>query len=227
MIWYVDIEHEDALADPARAPGFEQVRNQRARISGQAAGVDCEAILYQQVSRELAEEKNIAAIVISGNTTDWEAYDFDTFEPLFELVRSGDVPTIGLCGGHQLIGLMYGAPCDAMRELAPGEEEVGDFAPGWFKEVGYLPVQVVKEDPIFYGLGTSPVFFESHYWEIKELPAEFELLASTEECRVQAMKHKQHLVYGTQFHPEVNTAEHRDGFRLLRNFFIVADIWRE
>jgi hypothetical protein len=30
MIWYVDIEHEKALADPKRAPDFERVQNYRA-----------------------------------------------------------------------------------------------------------------------------------------------------------------------------------------------------
>jgi GMP synthase-like glutamine amidotransferase len=226
MIWYVDIEHEDALADPLRAPDFESVRYQRAQICGRAAGVDCEPVLYQQVSRELAGEHHLSAMAISGNTTDWAEYDFATFEPLFELIRSGDFAVLALCGGHQLIGLMYGARCDAIRKLRPGEEEKGNFAPGWFKEVGYLPVHVIKQDPIFDSLGSDPVFFESHYWEIKELPPEFELLASTEECPVQAMKHKDHLIYGTQFHPEVNSAEHRDGFRLLRNFFTLAGVWK-
>jgi len=38
MIWYVDIEHEKALADASRAPEFEKVRYQRARICGEASG---------------------------------------------------------------------------------------------------------------------------------------------------------------------------------------------
>jgi len=76
---------------------------------------------------------------------------------------------IGFCGGHQLIGLLYDAPCDAIRKLEPGEADPGGFAPGWFKEVGFMPVRVGKPDPIFKNLGTDPVFFESHYWEIKEV----------------------------------------------------------
>jgi GMP synthase-like glutamine amidotransferase len=88
-----------------------------------------------------------------------------------------------------------------------------------------MPVQVIQDDPIFRDLGTEPIFFESHYWEIKALTPEFELLASTDDCKTQTIKHKDHLVYGTQFHPEVNSAEYRDGFRLLRNFFTLAGIW--
>jgi GMP synthase (glutamine-hydrolysing) len=224
MIWYVDIEHEDALADPERASNFDAVRNQRAWVMEDIAGIPCEAILYRQVSLDLAMQKNVRAIAISGNTTDWEDYDFTTFQPLFDLVKSGKIPVIGLCGGHQLIGLMYQAECGPLRKLESGETDPADFAPGWYKEVGFMPVQVIKDDPIFESLGDQPIFFESHYWEIKQVPDEFELLASTEECKVQTIRHKQFLIYGTQFHPEVNSAEHRDGRKLLANFFRLAGL---
>jgi GMP synthase (glutamine-hydrolysing) len=228
MIWYVDIEHPDAVADPNLAPNFDEVRRTRTRVVGDAANQPSESVFYQEVSWELVRERKVKAITISGNTSDWERYDFATFEPLFEIVKSGQIPTIGLCGGHQLIGLMYGMPCDAIRRLKDGETDPGGFAPGWFKEVGYLPVQVLKpEDPLFQDLGEPPVFFESHYWEIKELHPDFELLASTENCRIQAMKHKQYPIYGTQFHPEVNSAEHRDGRKLLVNFFRLAGIRKD
>jgi GMP synthase (glutamine-hydrolysing) len=224
MIWYVDIEHEKALANAQRRPGFDQVRSQRARICGEAAGATCEPILYQEVSMDLARQKDIRAIAISGNTTDWIEYDFKTFQPLFTVIQSGEMPVIAFCGGHQLIGLLYGAHCDAIRKLRPGEEENGDFAPGWFKEVGFLPIHVIKDDPVFQGLGTDPVFFESHYWEIKEVPKGFDLLASSADVRVQVIKHQQHLIYGTQFHPEVNAADCPDGFTLLQNFFRLAGL---
>jgi GMP synthase-like glutamine amidotransferase len=224
MIWYVDIEHEKARADPERAPDFDRVRRQRTRVVGEAAHLPGASILYREVSWERLRQKNVRAITISGNTTDWEYYDIAAFQPLFEIIRSGEIPVIGFCGGHQLIGLMYGMKCDAIRRLKPGEAEPGGFAPGWFKEVGYRPVQVVKADPLFEGLGQEPVFFESHYWEIKALHPDFELLASTADCRIQAMKHKHYPIYGVQFHPEVSSAEHPDGRRLLVNFFRLAGV---
>lgn len=227
MIWYVDIEHPQALADASRMPDFERVREQRAQICAEAAGTPCEPILYQQVSWEMARQKNIQALAISGNTTDWIQYNFKTFEPLKQMVQSGEWAVIGFCGGHQLLGLLYGAVCDAIRRLQPGEVDPGGFAPGWFKEVGFMPVQVIKPDPIFAGLGMTPVLFESHYWEIKELPQEFDLLASTENVRIQAMRHKQHLIYGTQFHPEASSPEHPAGYVLLQNFFRLAGLRKD
>jgi GMP synthase (glutamine-hydrolysing) len=114
---------------------------------------------------------------------------------------------------------MYGAPCDAIRPLEEGEQEKGGFAQGWYKEVGFLPVNIRKDDPIFDGLKRPPVFFESHYWEIKKLPSEFKLLASSENVHIQCIKHHDLPIYGTQFHPEVNDLNHADGMKLLRNFF--------
>jgi GMP synthase-like glutamine amidotransferase len=225
MIWYVDIEHEKVLNDPQRSPDHFRVRDQRAWVMSDIAGVPCEAIHYTKVSKDLAAEQDVRAIAISGNTSDWEEYDFATFQPFFEIVKAGRTPVIGLCGGHQLIGLMFGAECGALRKLKPGEQDPEpSWAAGYYKEVGYKPVRIVKDDLLFAGLPEEPIFFESHYWEVKQLPADFELLASTDDCRVQVMKHTRYLIYGTQFHPEVNSAEHADGRALLANFYRIAGI---
>jgi len=219
MIWYVDIEHENALRDPRNIANFDHVRAVRTRVCGEAAGDLCMPIHYRELTPALARKNHIRAITISGNVTDWDAYDFREFEPLFELIQSGKMPTLAFCGGHQLLALMEGARCDAIRRLKPGEKDLGGFAPGWFKEVGFMPVQVIKDDPLFHNLGKAPVFFESHYWDIKDMPPSFELLASTEEVKIQVIKHRSHPVYGTQFHPEASNREHPDGFRLIENFF--------
>jgi GMP synthase (glutamine-hydrolysing) len=224
MIWYVDIELPSAVVDPANKDNFDQVRAQRTRVLGDIAQMPAEAILYPDVTPELMRQKNVVAIALSGSTSDWVQYDFSTFETLKQIVTGGSVPVIGLCGGHQLLAYMYGGQCGPLRKLKPGEPDPANFAPGWFKEVGYSPVSVVQDDPIFAGLGPAPVFFESHYWQISQMPQVFETLASTADCPVQVFRHKQRLMYGTQFHPEVNSAEHRDGRKLIANFFRIAGL---
>ncbi|RLG94482.1 hypothetical protein DRO37_05455 [Candidatus Bathyarchaeota archaeon] len=68
----------------------------------------------------------------------------------------------------------------------------------------YLPVKVLKrDDPLFEGLNGTIIVDEGHYCEIKWLPAEFELLASTDECIIQAMRHKSRPLYGVQFPPNI------------------------
>jgi hypothetical protein len=102
----------------------------------------------------------------------------------------------------------------------------GVFAATWLRRssVGFMPVNVVHGAPLFAGFGNSVLIREFHAYEVTQLPAEFELLASTAETRVQVIKHKDKPLYGTQFHPERYDAEHLDGERLLRNFLRLAGL---
>jgi GMP synthase-like glutamine amidotransferase len=50
------------------------------------------------------------------------------------------------------------------------------------------------------------------------------LLASGDECGIQAMKHGRRIIYGTQFHPENYDDRHLDGKIILQNFFRIAGI---
>jgi GMP synthase (glutamine-hydrolysing) len=63
-----------------------------------------------------------------------------------------------------------------------------------------------------------------HAWHIAKLPPEFDVLAATDECPIQAIKHKTRVLYGTQFHPEQYDDEHTDGKTILRNFFTIAGV---
>jgi len=56
------------------------------------------------------------------------------------------------------------------------------------------------------------------------MPKGFMNMASTTECRVQAIKHRQKPIYGTQFHPESYDDQHQDGKTVLNNFFRIARI---
>ena len=43
----------------------------------------------------------------------------------------------------------------------------------------------------------------SHGDKVVELPADFELIASTDSCPIAGMAHRSEPFYGIQFHPEV------------------------
>lgn len=258
MICLVDMEHRQAVRQGAPCPDSasqslqgpalhrafcDDIRRRIERISNQ----ECVVRRYHDVTQAWLDGAGVRALILSGNVTDWDLYDERRLQPLREIVRDGSLPVLGLCGGLQFIAMAHGAAVGPIRELERGELDPDDtYASGYFKEWGFTPLRVVRSDPLFDGL-ESPVFLEAHYWEVKSVPAGFELLASTDACRVQALRRGGTLVYGTQFHPEayITKPSHRDnclvklvyptgyprtqpdGRRCLANFFrAVADCRR-
>jgi len=190
-------------------------------VSGEA----CLVQRYRRVTRQRLSGWGIRALIISGNATEWAEYSKKDLAEICHIIRAAELPILGLCGGCQLIAIAHGTPIAPMRRLREGEGDPHpDFAPGYFKEWGFLPVRVLESDPLFEDLGQEPILFEAHYHEVKEAPPGFEVLASTDACRIQAIRHASSLVYGVQFHPECYTQEHADGRKLLANFFKLAGV---
>jgi GMP synthase (glutamine-hydrolysing) len=123
----------------------------------------------------------------------------------------------------------HGAPIDAMGVLEPGSPDPfagTNYPAGMKQERGFMPVRPARPHAWGEGLGQPPVFLESHYWEVKAVPAGFTLLASTDACGVQAIADDKRRQYGTQFHPEGYDEAHADGRQLLENFFRIAGVIR-
>ncbi|MCS7304352.1 MAG: hypothetical protein NZ602_04510 [Thermoguttaceae bacterium] len=53
-----------------------------------------------------------------------------------------------------------------------------------------MPIQLLKPDPLFANLPENPIFREFHAFQILKPPKEFELLACSQECRIQAITHR-------------------------------------
>lgn len=206
MICFVSIEHESWLEVPEnRTAHLAYCMDVKLKIEA-LAGQPCLVQRYLDVTRQQLRALGIAALLISGNATTWDRYDQADLTELCDLIRAAEWPILGFCGGHQLIAMAHGSNVAAMRPLRPGEQDVTTLSgPGYLKEWGFLPVDVVEPDPIFEGLGGAPVFLEVHYCEVKELPPGFRVLASSRDCPIQAMKRRDRPVYGVQFHAESYT----------------------
>jgi GMP synthase-like glutamine amidotransferase len=144
---------------------------------------------------------------------------------LLRLLHGVNLPMIGFCGGHQLIVEAYGGTVGYMRPLRAGEVDPNPgYTPGYFKEWGFMPVRITRRDSLFEGLGDEIVVRELHAWEVKRLPPEFEVLAATDACQIQAVRHRTRPIWGTQFHPERFDAAHPAGELILRNFLRAAGL---
>jgi GMP synthase-like glutamine amidotransferase len=211
--------HPLVLADGERARLHLGGRLETALRLQALAGRPCLYQHYATVDRRLVEDAGIRALVLSGIGSHWRSYDWRGFGGLAELARAGDLPILGICGGHLVLGHLLGAIVTRLGRTAVRDEAAPDYMPGWRKEWGVLPVEVVAPDPLFAGLGPQPTMRFAHGRALKAPPPGCTLLATRPECRVQAFRRDGTLVYGVQFHPELFTDEHPDGRRLLANFF--------
>ena len=118
-----------------------------------------------------------------------------------EYLEKADFPILGICAGHQFMGRYFG----------------GVVAPSKIPEFGKVELKLIKEgDPVFCEVPKKSIVWESHNDELVALPASFELLGESENCKIQVMRHKKKAFYGLQFHPEVEHTEY--GEQIFRNF---------
>ena len=214
------------LTDPADFPrnlakpdGWFRLRAVPARITA-LSGLDCYCFHYPQLKRGSLDKPIVKALIIRPPAPAKLLTCAAAREEFWAMLRETRTPVLGFCGGFHQIYLAFGGQCGDMRRLASGEVDLNPkYAPGFVKEWGFSQVRILKRDPIVEGLGPEIQVLQQHVSECKQVPEEFEVLASSELCRVQVIKHKTRLVYGTQFHPEAYDVEHPDGKRLLQNFF--------
>jgi GMP synthase (glutamine-hydrolysing) len=84
------------------------------------------------------------------------------------------------------------------------------------REYGKAEVEFVEGTQIGFGLDKVQSVWMSHGDHVVELPAGFQVDASTEHAPVAAMSHPERQFYAVQFHPEVRHSEF--GNEMIRNF---------
>ncbi len=137
-----------------------------------------------------------AAIIISGNPT--LIKDTGTsFLSDFEVLREFHVPVLGICFGHQVIGLLHGGVVSLGRE-----------------DRDFRPMEILTANLLFQGLAEDDDFKQDHTEEVS-LPEGFAHLATSSHCHNEAMMHPDRPLFGVQFHPESSGDA---GEQLIRNF---------
>ena len=193
------------------------------------------------------EEFRPDAIVLSGTLRDFDYYKPEILSHFSDFIRTTRKPVLGICGGHQLIGLSFGA-----RVITLDSQEQHDRRDNRVIEYQYRFVRIVEpEDPIFAGIDNpqSEVWqdytrearilrvWQNHGLQLDQVPAGFKLLATSYLCRNQMMvkRSEDQLIYSVQFHLEKSFEdwnksrtrwehpnESRDGRLLFENFLRLA-----
>jgi len=128
-----------------------------------------------------------------------------------EAIRTfaGKIPILGVCLGHQAIGLTYGATITYAKRLMHGKtSDITCDGEGIFKGLGDRPFKAMRYHSLVIDRAT--------------LPDCLTVTAESEDGEIMGVRHKEFPLAGIQFHPEsIMTPV---GKRILRNFLKIANV---
>ena len=84
------------------------------------------------------------------------------------------------------------------------------------REYGKAEIKVTASNKLFGNLPTEQIVWMSHGDHVTEVPAGFEVIATSAACPISAMANVERKLYAVQFHPEVRHSVY--GNDLLRQF---------
>ena len=142
-------------------------------------------------------DESTKAVILSGSPYSVN----DGLLPNVDLSKyRGKLPLLGVCYGAQLLANQNG----------------GYVVPSKIREYGRANLTDVSANQLFEGISVGSQVWMSHGDTIQDIPANFDIIASTESVKVAAFKIKEEETYAIQFHPEVTHSI--DGKTLLHNF---------
>jgi GMP synthase-like glutamine amidotransferase len=173
----------------------------------------CKVVSYERVP---STEKlgGFDAVVISGSESRiTNPSDKTKYEGVMQLIKTCNLPILGICFGHQLLCSTFGAKTGTLPQPVIDRFE---------------QVNVVQAGEIFsrLKLGQAIPLAEYHndYVHKESLEdAGFKLLADSTTCPVEAVKHNIKPFFGVQFHPEritIRNETHPEGHKVIENFCV-------
>jgi len=139
-------------------------------------------------NRDLSE---FDLIILTGSVTSLHIKEnVEKYLDEIELIKATEKPILGICFGHQLIAKAFGFNIIRMKDenVEWDNKEI---------ELKLKPFELCDKEKIWVE--------EYHKEEIEytpDLEKVFDILASTENCQVQIIRHKKKEIFGVQFHPE-------------------------
>ena len=163
------------------------------------ANVYCEIIPFH---KNIDFDPTLKGIILSGSPCSVN----ETDAPHVDIKMIAErVPVLGICYGAQLTAKIFGGIVAASNK----------------REYGRASLNLINKSILTEGVpDVSPVWM-SHSDTIKELPAGFQLIGTTDNIPVAAFQYEGHAsnkIFGLQFHPEVyHSAE---GKKIIDNFLV-------
>lgn len=120
---------------------------------------------------------------------------------------SKEIPTLGVCLGHQAICEVFGATITYAKQLMHGKQS---------------KVTLDNDSKIFKNMAGEEMIARYHSLAAEEatMPDSLKVTARTADGEIMAVEHKEYPIYGVQFHPESVLTP--NGMKMLENFVDAA-----
>lgn len=114
----------------------------------------------------------------------------------------GNIPILGICLGHQAIGMNFGGEIKRLENPLHGKTS---------------EITVLSENSVlFKNLPKKFKVMRYHSLYVDDIPEDLEVTAKSEDGVAMALEHKSKNIFGIQFHPESIFTEY--GKNMIRNF---------
>lgn len=158
---------------------------------------DVKVVLNNQITLEEIENLNLKGIVISPGPGRPESAGISVQAIRYFGSRK---PILGVCLGHQAIGLTFGAKINRCADIMHGKESL----------VFHQQEHLFEGMPLPFNAGRY------HSLMVENLPSELIVDAVTSNGVIMGMHHIKYPIYGVQFHPESILTQ--EGTKIVKNF---------
>ncbi len=147
---------------------------------------NCNITVVQSDEIKIEELKRFDKLVLSPGPDVPMAYPI-----LFEIIKTYEntKPILGVCLGHQTIGIYYGAELYNLSKVYHGQQNA---------------LNIVVQDVLFESVANNSLVGLYHSWALKaeNFPPSLIITAYSNNNIVMAFKHRTKNIRGIQFHPE-------------------------
>ena len=113
-----------------------------------------------------------------------------------------ELPFLGVCLGHQIIGQVFGSKIIQAKKLMHGKTS----------KINSKKIGILKSLPKTF----EATRYHSLIIDKKTLSNQLEITAETDDGIIMGVQHKKYNIHGVQFHPE--SIKTRIGINILKNF---------
>ena len=143
---------------------------------------------------ELNSLQKYESIILSGRRKNEKKIN-EVNSKVINFSIKNDKKLLGICYGAEILALTLGGTIRKTKSIQKGNETI----------------KILQDNLI---VNNSINVFESHGFEISQLPNVLIPIGKSNNCNYEIVQHKEKLIFGTQFHPEMTL----DGNNLIEKF---------